>query len=221
MQTFNKVVYWTTRISIACILMNCQLQAQESGSGMPATKTNSELQGPQIHPLRFGVEFGAPSVLNLNVEYVTPLLNNRVAFYMDYLPFKFGIDDITFKMNNFEIGSNIYFGAQGKGLYASVGYFRYKGEAQVPDVDFDDGSFGGGETSISFSATNLKIGAKFGDRFYFRIEGGFGFGSIPDELLITANDGSATTTEPIEDIVSLFGSAGIPLFSLGIGYSFL
>lgn len=221
MNSYRTFMASVAQISLICVLAITNMQAQESGAAIPVTQTNETIVGPEIHPLRIGIEAGAPSILNLNVEYVTPLLDNRIGFYVDYLPFKFGIDDVKIKMNNFEIGSNIYLGNKGKGVYVSIGYFDYSGEAEVPDVDFDDGSFGTGETSIDFSTTNVKLGGRFGDRFYARFEVGFGFGDIPEELVITSIDGSGSTIEPIEDIVSLFGSSGIPLLSIGFGYSLL
>ena len=192
MKFFRTSIACTTQIALICALVMTNMHAQDSGA-----------------------------ILNLNLEYVTPLLDNRIGLYLDYLPFKFGIDDVQIKMNNFEIGSNIYLGNKGKGVYVSIGYFDYSGEAEVPDVDFDDESFGAGETSIDFSTTNIKLGGRFGDRFYARFEVGFGFGDIPEELVITSIDGSGSTIEPIEDIVSLFGSSGIPLLSVGFGYSLL
>ena len=218
---FSQVVLRTTLLCCILMLTTTEILAQESDSGMPAKQVNTVKDGPDIHPLRIGLELGAPSGINLNAEYVTPWLDNRVAFYVDYLPFSVTIDDVKIKTNNFEIGTNIYFNNKGKGFYGSLGYLNYNGDAEITDVEFDNGNTGGGKTSINFSTTNVKIGGKFGNRFYFRIEAGFGFGSIPDELVITSTDGNGTTVEPIDDVVSFFGSSGIPLFSLGFGYAFL
>lgn len=221
MNCIFKGVHKTHLILIAVFMVSSGLVAQESGSGMPVKQGNTVEEGPDINPLSIGVEIGAPSGVSLNAEYVTPWLDNRVAFYVDYLPFKLTVDDVKIKTNNFEFGTNIYLNNKGRGLYASLGYLSYNGEAEVQDVEFDNGAVGSGETSIDFNTFNVKIGGKFGRRLYFRIEAGYGFGSIPDELVITSTSGNGSTTEPIDDVVSFFGASGIPLFNLGFGYSFL
>ena len=173
-----------------------------------------------INPLRVGVKVGVPSVFTINVEYVTPLLDNRVAFTTDYFPLKISASDVEAKFKNFEIGSNIYLKNTGKGLYGGISYLKFNADAKVSDVDFDDGSYGIGDTSIEFSTINLKIGAKLGYAFYFRLELGYGFGKLPETILLTSEDGGSTTKEDIEEVTGYLGS-GIPVFNFGIGYSFL
>jgi len=50
---------------------------------------------------------------------------------------------------------------------------------------------------------------------------GYGFGNIPETIVITSEDGNSSTTEGIEEAFSYIGKAGVPLFNFGIGYSFL
>ena len=174
-----------------------------------------------INPLRLGVKVGAPSFITINVEYVTPLLDNRVAFAIDYFPLSINLLDIESKFKNFEIGSNIYLNNKGKGLYGGLSYYTFNAEVtNIEEVEFDDGSFGTGETNIKFNTFNLKIGAKLGRAFYFRIELGYGFGNLPETVVITSTDSNSSTTEDIGEVISFLGS-GVPIFNFGIGYSFL
>jgi hypothetical protein len=116
-----------------------------------------------VKPLRIGLKVGVPSILSLNVEYVTPLLNNRVAVAIDYLPFRANIGDADLKLNNFEIGSNVYVKNTGKGLYGGISYYSFNVKAEnITDVDFDDGTTGAGNAEIKFNTLNLKLGAKLG-----------------------------------------------------------
>ena len=52
-----------------------------------ANVVNSNLFGQEL-PLRIGLKVGYPQVAGLNLEYVTPLLNKRLAADLDlsYIP---------------------------------------------------------------------------------------------------------------------------------------
>jgi len=174
-----------------------------------------------INPLRIGLKVGIPSFFTINVEYVTPLLENRVAFAIDYFPLRINLLDMESKFKNFEIGSNIYLKNNGKGIYGGLSYYTFNAEAtNIQDIDFDDGSYGTGDATIKFNTFNLKLGAKLGKAFYFRVELGYGFGNLPETIVITSTDGNSSTTEDIEEVISFLG-AGVPIFNFGIGYSFL
>ena len=67
---------------IFCTLMLAQTNAQETINGNVAVEKS-------IKPLRIGVKIGTPGVLTLNAEYVTPLLDNRIAPFIDYLSLKY------------------------------------------------------------------------------------------------------------------------------------
>ncbi len=186
----------------------------ETTNGNTETKTD-------INPLRIGVKVGVPSFFTVNVEYVTPLLDNRVAFAIDYFPLRINLLDIESKFKNFEIGSNIYLNNKGKGLYGGLSYYKFNAEvSNIEEVEFDDGSYGTGETTIKFNTFNLKIGAKLGKAFYFRIELGYGFGNLPETIVITSTENNSSTTEDTSEVISFLGS-GVPIFNFGIGYSFL
>jgi hypothetical protein len=209
-----------TRLIILCLFFTSfNSYAQEidtSGeykNGNLATKED-------INPLRIGVKVGIPSFFTINVEYVTPLLDNRVAFAIDYFPLRINALGTDAKFKNFEIGSNIYIKNTGKGLYGGISYYTFNAEAtNLTGYGDDDDTFGTGETTIKFNTFNLKIGAKLGKAFYFRIEAGYGFGNIPKTITITGQDGNSITAN-IEEVISYLG-AGVPIFNFGIGYSFL
>jgi len=129
------------------------------------------------------------------------------------------IDDTNINYNNFEIGTNIYFNSEGKGLYGGISYFSFDGEGTFIETEFDDGSISDGKGQIDFNTINLKLGAKFGRTFYFRIEIGYGFGDIPETIIVTNPNGTQRTFEDIPDVPGI-GTSGIPLFNFGIGFSF-
>jgi len=207
-------------ISLILFLIPFSSRSQE----IETTEDDDDVENPSstsdINPLRIGLKVGVPTVFSINVEYVTPLLDNRVAFTIDYFPLTLSTSDVEGKFKNFEIGSNVYLKNTGKGLYGGLSYFKFNTDARVSDVDFDDGSYGTGKTTIEFNTFNLKVGAKLGYAFYFRIELGYGFGQLPETVVITSEDGSSSTTEDIEEVIGFLG-AGVPVFNFGIGYSFL
>ncbi len=172
-----------------------------------------------IKPLRIGVRLGTPNVITMNAEYVTPLLDNRVSAAIDFMPLSYTYDDVSIAYTNFEIGSNIYMNPTGKGLYAGISYFSFHGEGDYPEVDFEN-SVEDGTGIIDFNTINLKIGAKLGRTFYFRIEVGYGFGKLPDTILIKSNSSNETTTEEIGEIPGI-GDGGLPVFNIGFGFGFL
>lgn len=173
-----------------------------------------------IKPLRIGVKVGVPNIITAHAEYVTPLLNNRVAISLDYMSLSKTIDDTSIDYNNFEIGTNFYFNKEGKGLYAGISYFSFDGEGTFTEVEFDPDTYEDGKGAIAFNTINLKLGTKLGRTFYFRIEVGYGFGDIPEDIIVTSTDGSKTTIEEIPEIPGITNS-GILNFNFGIGFSFL
>jgi len=214
---------YTSKLLI-CILLVTFLSnntfSQDNNETLETTSGNTETK-TDINPLRIGVKVGVPSFFTINVEYVTPLLDNRVAFAIDYFPLRINLLDIESKFNNFEIGSNIYLNNKGKGLYGGLSYYKFNAEVNnIEEVEFDDGSIGTGETTIKFNTFNLKIGAKLGKAFYFRIELGYGFGNLPETIVITSTESNSSSIEDTSEVISFLGS-GVPIFNFGIGYSFL
>ncbi|WP_040282434.1 hypothetical protein [Psychroserpens damuponensis] len=187
---------------------------------LPNFAQDDEASTKSIKPLRLGVKVGIPNIITANAEYVTPLLNDRVALAVDWMSLSKTIDDTSINYNNFEIGTNIYFNNKGKGLYAGLSYFSFDGEGTFVDTEFDNDSVEDGKGTIEFNTVNLKLGAKLGRTFYFRIEVGYGFGDIPETIVVSNSDGTKTTTEEIPEIPGI-ETSGIPNFNFGIGFSFL
>lgn len=197
---------------IFCTLMLAQTNAQETINGNVAVEKS-------IKPLRIGVKIGTPGVLTLNAEYVTPLLDNRIAPFIDYLSLKYDTDDTEVSYNNFEIGSNVYLSDAGKGLYAGVSYFSTKSKGTFLETDFDSGSYSG-KADLNFNTLNLKLGAKLGRVFYFRIEVGYGFGKIPQSVTVRSTETNETSTEEFPEIFG-YSENGVLLFNIGFGFAFL
>ena len=174
----------------------------------------------QEKPLRIGVKAGVPNIITANAEYVTPLLNNRIAIAIDYMSLSKTIDDTNINYNNFEIGTNIYFNDKGRGLYAGISYFSFNGEGTFTEIEFQPETYEDGTGKIEFNTLNLKLGVKIGHTFYSRIEIGYGFGDIPEYILVTSKTSNETSLEEIPEIPGI-SKSGLPIFNLGIGFSFL
>jgi hypothetical protein len=157
--------------------------------------------------------------VGLGVEYVTPLLGNRIAPYADYGIIKAGDVDASY----FEIGSNIYFRNTARGGYVSLGYGNLNGKVSNLEGETDDGrEYSNGVAEEQLSSFNVKLGGKWGRKLYFRLEAGYAFGELPREVVIIGEvDGQP---EPIvisyDEVFDYISGNGYPLFNLGIGYSF-
>ena len=172
-----------------------------------------------INPFRIGLKFGLPNVAGLSLEYVTPLLNNRIAPYADFsfIP----IEDVegTF----FEIGSNIYFNSKGRGGYIGLGYGNLDVEVSNLSGETDDGRiYTNGIAKETITSFSTKIGGKSGRKLYFRIEGGYAFGDLPSDTDIIAKvDGQIEIINvAYSELFEYISGNGYALFNLGIGYSF-
>lgn len=190
---------------------------------------------PRKQPLRIGFKVGFPNLAGGNVEYLTGILRNRVAFTVDYSTIKGEWlqdvlkekeEDLNLKFSYLEGGLNIYFFNPGKGLYANVSYGMLDFEETRYDVasENDPNKLGTGKTDFSHDAFNLKIGAKLGGFLYFRPEVGYTFTPVPEaiDMLVSFDDNSREThqTELKKE-----GSPFSPLFSglifnIGLGIAF-
>lgn len=193
---------------IALVFCSSLAYSQQSGQGFNDLSED-------LKPLRIGVKGGIPNIGTLNVEYLTPLLDDRVAVFADYMTL--GLGDVEY--SNFELGSNIYFNNTGRGLYAGVSYFSFNGDYIIRDVTFDDDSVGDGEGTFDFNTLNAKIGARIGRALYLRIEAGYGFGELPEYIEVQGESGQ-TSREDISEVAAYLGN-GVPIFNLGIGFAFL
>lgn len=65
----------------------------------------------QEKPFRLGVKIGFPNIIGGHLEYVTPLLKNKLAASIDYSSINTDnyIDPDEGKLTYFEVGLNYYF----------------------------------------------------------------------------------------------------------------
>ena len=176
-----------------------------------------------IKPFRIGVKIGTPNVLGGNIEFVTPLLNNRIALFLDYSGFTIKEDASKIALKYIETGTNIYFKKNGKGLYSSLSYGKLDLDGNYTDAETINGTQydGKAEGSISIGTLNAKLGAKLGNKFYFRIEAGYGFGDIPQQIEITGTESGTGTTKTdyveIPNDIPGIGENGYLVFNIGFG----
>lgn len=179
-----------------------------------------------LNPLRIGLKIGTPNIIGGNIEYVTPLFNNRIALFADYSGFTLKEDASKVDLKYIEFGTNIYLKNNGKGLYASLSYGTLNLDGNYKDAETVYGTLyeGEAEGSIEVSTLNTKIGAKLGNKFYFRIEAGYGFGDIPQKIEVTGTEKTTGTTQTdyveIPDDIPGINESGYLLFNIGFGISF-
>lgn len=164
----------------------------------------------QEKPYRIGLKFGMPNLAGLNVEYATPV---KFAPTLDFSSISASFGDAKVSFNYIEVGTNYYFKEEAKGFYGHLSYGRigFKGT-------YDDPSLGEGEGKVGLSLANLKIGAKFGNGFYFRPEIGYGILLGDPKVKVEYNhpeNGKTTEEESVPGAL-----AGGFLFNLGFGVAF-
>ena len=194
------------------------------GLSVSAQGNNSNYTKEKSKTISIGVKVGAPNILSLNGEFVLPILNNHIAPFIDYGSFSLDIENTQADLKYLEYGLNIYFGNKGKGLYVGAGSGKLTNEFTFNDLTFEDNGVslkGSATTSLDINALNLKLGFKSGGLIYFRIEAGYGIGTIPDRLNFTATSGGITETfsEEIPAIIGI-GSSGFAIGNIGLGVSF-
>lgn len=183
----------------------------------------SKQKGKRVLPFRIGIKAGIPNGVGGNFEYVTPLLNDRIAVFGDYSGFSAEIDDADTKLQYYEFGANIYlFGNKGRGVYGSLSYGNLNLDATYDSYDTGNGVIiTDAEGTYEVGTFNVKVGLKMGRRFYFRTELGYGFGSVPQEFVITGSANGLPQSEIIE-IPEIPGMSenGYVMFNLGFGVGF-
>ncbi len=195
----------------------------------------------KVRPVRLGVKVGFPNLIGGNLEYVTPLMNKKLALNLDYSYLNsdwvetqevntgqdYGYGDEQNSKLNFkyiEGGLNYYFFKPGRGLYGGISYgmINLTGTTTVEDEDNFQRS-GTGIVDVSHSSFNVKLGAKLGGLFYFRPEAGYSFSPLPKsyDLEVVFDDGTRKTqTEEFETegpVNLLFSGL---MFNLGFGFAF-
>lgn len=186
----------------------------------------------KVRPVRLGLKIGFPNVVGGNVEYVTPLLNDRLAVSLDYSSIKSDwfmseedsedLDNTTLDLSYIEGGINYYFFKAGKGLYGGVSYNQIKLEGQTSVSE--NGQEGVGQLDFNHSSFSVKLGAKLGGLFYFRPEIGYSFSPLPKSFEYTARYGNGDTETETYDLSEEVASVDI-LFkgliaNIGFGFSF-
>ena len=197
-------------------------------------QTDTDISGERdykVRPIRLGVKIGFPNLIGGNVEYVTPLLDDKLAVNFDYSMLKMGwfiseedyMDDpenTDLNLSYFEGGINYYFFKAGKGLYGNLSYGVIKVDGTT-DVT-SDGRPGVGYLNVSHGSVNVKLGAKLGGLFYFRPEIGYAFNSLPKAVEYEVKYEDGTTEKDFYDFTEEVASAEILFkgFMANIGFGF-
>lgn len=194
--------------------------AQESAEDL-------EERNYKVRPVRLGLKLGFPNMVGGNVEYVTPLLNDRLAVSLDYSSIKSDWflseeDETDINYSYMEGGLNYYFFKAGKGLYGGVSYnqLNFDGETTVEK----EGMTGTGSVDYNHNSFNIKLGAKLGGLFYFRPEIGYSFSSLPKTIEYQAQYPDGTTEQETFDFSEELASADILfkglMVNIGFGFAF-
>ena len=126
----------------------------------------------QEKPIRIGVKIGYPNLIGGHVEYVTPLLENRLAGSIEYssLSASSVLDPDDGKFSYFELGANYYFFKEGKGLYGTLSYGILDADLDLMEIESNttDGKFGQGSVSLKNKSMNVKSWRKVGWWFLFQ-----------------------------------------------------
>ena len=177
---------------------------------------------PGIKRFSVGLKIGVPNIAGLSLEGVTPLLDNRVALYIDFSSFDVKDAETEIGLSYTEFGTNFYFGNKGKGAYAGIGFGSLSTDLTFYE-NLDGGGRGNGTIGLDIKSTNLKFGIKTGGRFYFRFEVGYGLTSdVPDDITVTLTEigGNGTETDTFEvPTIPGVGTNGILLGNFGFGLS--
>ena len=176
----------------------------------------------QEKPIRIGLKIGFPNIVGGNVEYVTPLLNNKLAFAADYSSLKADsyLDPDKGEVSYFQVGVNYYLFKEGKGLYLSANYGVLDAELILQDIESETeyDKYGTAFASLSNKSVNIKLGAKLGGLFYFRPEVGYGFTSLDPTVDVVVNFPDGTSENQPEEIPEEL-TKGL-MFNIGFGFSF-
>jgi len=172
-----------------------------------------------IKPLRLGIRAGVPHLATFNLEFLTPLFDDRIALTTDYFGLSRKFDDGIFRFSNFEIGTNVYFKNTGSGFYGSLTYFTFRSGVGFEDHKFYENYRSDGKADFNFNTFNIKLGYKTGRTIYFRVEAGYGFGKIPDDVIVRSTTYNVSIKEDVPDVPGI-SSSDILIFNIGVGASF-
>lgn len=184
---------------------------------VPETKTAKQ---KSLRPLRLGIKIGSPNIGTVNLEYLTPLFDNRVSLTADYIGFSKSFTEGLVSFSYFEIGTNIYFNNKGRGLYGSLGYSSFNTTIGYKDYEFENFYISDGEADLKFDTFNVKLGFKLGRTVFFRAEVGYAFGNIPQSIKVESIEFHFSDFDEVPKIPGI-SSSGILLFNIGFGVGFL
>lgn len=142
-------------------------------------QNNSRKEVP-IKPLRIGFKTGFPNLIGGNIEYVSPFINEKLAFQIDYSKINSNwflneeqeedyLNSEALGFSYLELGLSYYLFKSGKGLYGGLSYGVIQLDATEITTEYTE------YVDESYKSLNLKLGAKLGGTFYFRPEIGFSF----------------------------------------------
>ena len=194
-------LFKTLSLFVFLIIISTQLNAQEK-------------------PFRIGVKVGFPNIVTGNLEFVTPLANERLSLMVDYSKFSFSAEDVDLDYSYFEGGINYYLRREGHGPYIGVSYTNMSLDLAYDDIESDNtaGLIGSARADIGVNTLNLKLGAKWGGLIYFRPEIGYSFTALPNTVEVEVNFQNQPMEIQVVDVPSII-TGGI-IVNIGFGFSF-
>ena len=201
--------------TLLCLVSYGQ-ELQEQVSNEITTTSFQEIDSLEVYKIKrvsLGIKLGIPNIAGFSAEAITPILGNRIAPYIDFSSFPVNTDETDLDLKYTEFGSNFYFGDNGQGFYVGVGFGTLNTDVVFKNIEFEgNGNRGRGTGTIN--TTNLKLGIKTGGRVYFRLEVGYGIGTIPQEITV-----NGTETEEFPSIPGV-NDKGVLVGNFGFGISF-
>lgn len=193
---------------------------------------------PTVRLFRIGAKIGFPNLIGGNLEYVTPLLNKKLAISADYSTIKSdwilelmgeepsdSEDPTNLTYSYIEGGLNYYFFRPGRGLYGGVSYGILKIDGMLYDAFTNDNdSSGDGNVDFSHSSINVKLGAKLGGLFYFRPEVGYSFTPLPSSYEMEVEYEDGTRENHLEEFDTEVSPTNLLfkgfMLNIGLGFAF-
>ena len=178
-------------------------------------------------PTRVGLKAGMPNAVGVNAEYVTHYLNGRLAPNIEASVFPIPVSlfqDRNGTITYLQGGFNYYIFKPGDGLYSNLSYGYLKGKgtgenlrAEKPNAN---GEYlrGTGYLNESNHSINLKLGNKFGNKYYVKPEVGYAFNKLNGDHAIDVRFKDGTRETQYESIPGVF-TKGL-LFGVGAGVAF-
>ena len=221
--------------TLLCFVSYGQELEEEVSNEITATSFQEidSLEVYKIKRVSLGIKLGIPIIAGFSAEAITPILGNRIAPYIDFSSFPVNTDETDLDLKYTEFGSNFYFGDNGQGFYVGVGFGTLNTDIVFKNIKFEENGNRGrgtGRINTKINTTNLKLGIKTGGRVYFRLEVGYGIGTIPKEITVNGRfsyeDSNGVTQESngteTEEFPSIPGvnDKGVLVGNFGFGISF-